>query len=269
VKSEKRKTERLRFSLFTFYFSLFTVLNYFNYFSEIEETFNRRRGKYLFLSPLDWALIESWQQRGVPLHVVLRGIEKVFDGVDAQAAKRRRSVKSLLYCREEIEAQYEEWLERQVGKGETASAATAANGNGNSGGVETRAESALFSEPVIEEHLARVAAELETAVEKSNGELREVLRRVAARLAELAKTYADAESLENALGDLEKTIDDALLAAAAEKNELANLRNEIEKQMASYRGKMEREVFDRTFDLMLLKKLRETAEIPRLSLFYL
>ena len=246
-------------------------MNYFNYFSEIEETFNRRRGKYLFLSPLDWALIESWQQRGVPLHVVLRGIEKVFDGVEAQAAKRRRSVKSLMYCREEIEAQYEEWLERQVGKGEAASAAAtaAANGGGNASGIEAHAESALFSEPAINEHLKRVAAELELAVEKSKGELREVLQRVGARLTELEKTYADAESLENALGDLEKTIDDALLATAADKNELANLRKEIEKQMASYRGKMEREVFDRTFDLMLLKKLRETAEIPRLSLFYL
>ncbi len=36
--------------------------NYFNYFTEIEEHFQRARGTGLFLlSPLDWALIESWK----------------------------------------------------------------------------------------------------------------------------------------------------------------------------------------------------------------
>ena len=85
-------------------------MNYYNYFSEIEETFIRRRGRNLLLSPLDWALIETWQERGIPLRIVLRGIEKVFDGVDKQTAQKR-TVKSLIYCREEIEAQYAEWLE--------------------------------------------------------------------------------------------------------------------------------------------------------------
>ena len=89
-------------------------MNYYNYFTEIEETFIRRRGKNLLLSPLDWALIESWQERQLPLHIILRGIEKVFDLIDKQP-NRKRSVKSLLYCKEEIEAQFAEWLESQVG----------------------------------------------------------------------------------------------------------------------------------------------------------
>ena len=84
-------------------------LNYFSYFSEIEDTFIRRRGKHLLLSSTDWALIESWKERGVPLHVALRGIEHAFDS--HQAKKRKRSVKTLLYCQEEVEAQYAEWLD--------------------------------------------------------------------------------------------------------------------------------------------------------------
>lgn len=240
------------------------ILNYFNYFSEIEETFNRRRGKFLFLSPLDWALIETWQERGVPLHVILRGIEKVFDGVDKQP-KRKRSVKSLMYCREEIEAQYEEWLERQVGKnGDSASEEAAAKHDGDG------AETSIFSNDSIKEHLTRVSAEIRGATAKSaSGTLSEVLERVSARLSELEKTYADAESLENSLSDLEKLIDDALLETAASGQRLTGLRKEVEKQMSQYRGKMDGEVFARTFDLMLLKHLREEAEIPRLSLFYL
>src|SRR5215471_21340802 len=86
-----------------------TSLNYFSYFSEIEDTFVRRRAKHLMLSPMDWALIESWKERGVPLHVALRGIEHAFDSYDAK--KQKRTVKTLLYCQEEVEAQYAEWLE--------------------------------------------------------------------------------------------------------------------------------------------------------------
>lgn len=230
-------------------------MNYFNYFSEIEETFNRRRGKYQFLSPLDWALIEAWEQRGVPLHVVLRGIEKVFDSYDAKAG-RRRTVKGLSYCREEIEAQYEEWLERRVGKS-AAEPETAATG-----------ESSLFNENAVREHLTRVSAGLQTAAGKSRGNLREVLERVSARLADIGKDYADAESLESALGDLEKIIDDALPAMCDEKD-LADLNARITKNLASYKNKMEPDVYTRTFDLMRLKELRERAGIPRLSLFYL
>ena len=212
----------------------------------------------MFLSPLDWALIESWQERGVPLHIILRGIEKVFDGVDSQP-KRRRSVKSLMYCREEIEAQYEEWLERQVGKAET---------NGNGDAAETDRESSLFSDENLKAHLENAARQLEHAQAKAGSELREVLLRASLRLVELEKNFSDAESLEASLGDLEQLIGDALLTTA-DAETLAALRAETEKQMSQYRGKMEKEVFQRTFDLMLLKHLREAAEIPRLSLFYL
>ena len=225
-------------------------MNYFNYFSEIEETFNRRRGKYQFLSPLDWALMQDWETRGVPLHVVLRGIEKVFDNQDAKSG-RRRTVKGLSYCREEIEAQYEEWLERQVGK------------NMAENELETN-ENAAFSGNSIGEHLARVSVELRGSIEKTNGKLKEVLTRVAVRLTELESNYTDAESLENSLSDLEKMIDDALLET---KND--EVKEQISKNLASYKNKMEKDAYERTFELMLLKKLREQTEIPRLSLFYL
>src|SRR6266576_1316118 len=93
-------------------------MNYFNYFTEIEDTFVRRRAKHLLLSSLDWALIESWKEMGIPLHVVLRGVEKAFDSWEAKP--RKRSVKTLLYCQEEVEAQYAEWIESRVGAPETS-----------------------------------------------------------------------------------------------------------------------------------------------------
>lgn len=222
-------------------------MNYFNYFSEIEETFIRRRGKNLFLSPLDWALIETWQEREVPLHIVLRGIEKVFDSYDAKP-KKNRTIKSLMYCREEIEAQFEEWLESQVGKSE----------------VEEIEESSIFSREAIAEHLDNVSAGIENAKSKAENDLEESLERVLHRLDELKTTFTDAESLENDLTNLEKLIDETLL-----KNVNPSLKSETENQLRTYKKQMEAKVYQHTFELMLLKKLRESAEIPRISLFYL
>ncbi len=235
-------------------------MNYFNYFSEIEGTFIRRRGRNLLLSPLDWALIETWQERGIPLHIVLRGIEKVFDGVDKQPANKR-SVKSLIYCREEIEAQYAEWLETQVGK----------NGDGKDKSPKSKVQSPntpdsnLFSDEAIAAHLEKVSVDLKKARQKAEGELRETLENVLEQLAKIKENFQNTELLEKSLEKLDVSIDQSLLKTF----EREKLKSEIEKQIASYRNKMEREVYQRTFDLILLKRLRERAEIPRLSLFYL
>src|SRR3712207_1696727 len=105
---------RTRVYLFTIYYLPFTrLMNYFNYFTEIEDVFIRRRGKSLLLSPMDWALIESWKEMGIPLHVALRGIERSFDSYESKP--RKRTVKTLFYCQEEVEAQFAEWLESQLG----------------------------------------------------------------------------------------------------------------------------------------------------------
>src|SRR4051812_34222845 len=131
-------------SLITHYSSLI-IMNYFYYFTEIEDTFIRRRGRHLHLSPLDWSLMESWKEMGVPLHVALRGIEHAFDSYEAKP--RKRSVKSLFYCQEEVEAQFAEWREAQVG-------APAAEGQNGAPGLEEAPDDSHlpFSRASILEH---------------------------------------------------------------------------------------------------------------------
>jgi hypothetical protein len=239
-------------------------LNYYNYFTEIEETFIRRRGKNLLLSPLDWALIESWQEREVPLHIVLRGIEKVFDLIDKQPA-RTRSIKSLFYCKEEIEAQFAEWLASQVGKNGSAEVPSSKFQVPGSNEVEQSSKSELFSAEAIENHLETATADLQSAKENAGGDLLETLERVLNRLSELKTAGLSAELLEESLEKLDTLIDESLL----QNSDTGNLQKEIKKQLGSYQQKMERDVFNRTMELMLLKRLREQAKIPRLSLFYL
>ena len=214
----------------------------------------------MLLSPLDWALIETWEERGIPLHIILRGIERVFDTVDKQPT-RKRTVKSLLYCKEEIEAQYAEWLESQVGKDSKSRISDSKFQIPNS---KTK-ESSLFSDEAITAHLEKVSADLKVAQDKFKDELGETLERVESRLTELRESFSNAETLEESLEKLDALIDEKLLQAFS----TDNLKSEVEKNLASYKNKMDAEVYGRTFDLMILKRLRESAEIPRLSLFYL
>jgi hypothetical protein len=245
-------------------------LNYFNYFTEIEETFVRRRGRHMMLSPLDWTLMESWKQMGVPLHVALRGIETAFDSYESRP--RKRSVKSLYYCQEEVEAQFAEWVESQTGatpKADDDGATPPANE-----GVDEAGRGLPFPREVITAHLADARAALEGGAGRGGaGELSEAMARAAARLAELEQDFAraarpDAAQLEDALTDLERLLDRALRAATPPA-ELEEARERAAEQLRPYRGRMERATYEQTLDNLLAKLLREERGVPRLSLFYL
>ena len=232
-------------------------MNYFNYFTEIEDAFVRRRGKHLFLSPLDWALMETWKQQGVPLHIVLRGVERSFDSYESRP--RKRSVKSLLYCQEEVEAQYEEWLEARVGASE------------HNDGVDS--DKTPFSANAISEHLQRCQSELvRLSQSRKEDDLSEALARAAARLQEnfddvTQNAVLDTRRLEDSLTGLERMLNDAMLAVVTS-TELDALKSGVKDQLKPYRNQMEAAVYNQTFDNLLLKRLREEFAVPRLSLFY-
>ena len=261
-------------------------MNYFNYFTEIEDAFVRRRGRHLLLSPMDWALIESWKEMGVPLHVALRGIETSFDSYESKP--RRRTVKSLLYGQEEVEAQFAEWRERQTGShgGDDATGhdgadaegdARAAKGNGK-GARGEEAGALPFPREAITAHLASCRAGVESAREsrvasRGEDELCDALARAASRLAELEKDFAasarpDAELLEGALCDLEAMLDRAV-SASVETELIETRRREAEEQLKPYKARMSRDVYEQTRENLLAKSLREECDVPRLSLFYL
>ena len=240
-------------------------MNYFNYFTEIEDAFVRRRGKHLFLSPMDWALMETWKEQGIPLHIVLRGVERSFDSFEAKP--RKRSVKSLLYCQEEVEAQYAEWLEARVGANPTA--------NGNSAAADS--DSTRFSSAAVRDHLnhaQKTLADLANIRSRSNpDELAEALTRAASILKSIQDDFesgatSDTRKLEDSLTGLERMLNQTLLAVTPTAD-LEGAKKELKVQFKQYRSHMDPAVYKQTLDNLLLKRLREQFGVPRLSLFYL
>jgi hypothetical protein len=233
------------------------VENYFNYFTEIEEQFQRRRGGTLLLSTLDWALIETWKDAGIPLEAVLRGIEGAFERYEKRPSSRK--VNSLAYCAQEVLAAAEEMKEAAIGASRSDQPAATPAG---------------FQSADIVAFLRRNAELLLTArlPERPGISGPAVARATAGSLRELASGMAETssrlEDLERRLTVLEEKLFAVLLAATPD-DEIVAVRAEADRELSPYRRKMPTAQIDQLQKQYLHKRLLEKYGLPRLSLFYM
>jgi len=233
------------------------VDNYFNYFTEIEEHFQRRRGNILLLSTLDWALIETWKDAGIPLEAVLRGIDSAFDRYDERPSKSKK-VNSLAYCAQEVLAAAEDMKEAGVGIAPAAKPETG------------------FEIPKITEFLRRCATELDAPRLPSKPGIspEAVARDVSNSLRQIAEEV-ETKSAPSRLEDLERrllVLEEKLLAvllAAVPDDEVVAVRAQADRELAPYRGKMTVPQIEQLQKQYLHKRLLEKYKLPRLSLFYM
>jgi hypothetical protein len=223
------------------------VQNYFNYFTQIEEHFQRRRGSLLMLSTLDWALIETWREAEIPLEAVLRGIDDAFDKHDARKARggsrRVGKVNGLAWAAQAV-------LEAAHAAAEAATGTHIPKPDQESG----------F------EHV-RVAAWLNQNAEK----IAPVDTATAQRLRELAaglEPRTSLQDLDRTLTVLEEKLFATILSSAPEA-ELVALREQADRELAPYRSKMQAVQIRQIQQQFLQKRLLEARNLPRLSLFYM
>ena len=203
--------------------------NYFNYFTEIEQRFQQRRGSLLMLSTLDWALIETWREAGVPLEAVLRGIDNAFDKHDAKALRspsRSRKFNGLAWCAQSVMEATEQAMEALIGADPCGGADAIKSG---------------FETERVGRYLEHNAAIIEAA--RLTPPADAVAAEVAGRLHALtvglhAEPVRSLEELDRRLGVLEEKMFAALLTSAPEE-ELVALREQAARELAPYRGKMQ------------------------------
>jgi hypothetical protein len=235
------------------------VENYFNYFTEIEEQYQRRRGSVLLMSTLDWALIETWKDAGIPLEAVLRGIDSAFDSYDSKPARAKtRKVNSLAYCSQEVLAAAEEMKEAATGS--TRKPATEAPGMESSAVIAFLKKNAVAMEnanvPAGAATLAKeFAATLSSLAEALGGESK-------------SKPPLKLEDLERQLTVMEEKLFATLLSTTPD-SELVEVRVEADRDIAPYRRKMISAQIDQLHRQYVNKRLLERAKLPRLSLFYM
>jgi hypothetical protein len=236
--------------------------NYFNYFTEIEEHFLKRRGGGLLLSTLDWALIETWKDAGIPLEAALRGINAAFDRYDERPSKPRK-VNSLAYCSQEVLTAAEDMKEAAVGATNSTDQETASREKPGIANVE------------VVTFLRRCADELTSAqLPKSRdvsaqGLVQETvvtLRNLAAGFEKNPKSRL--EDLERKLTVMEEKLFAVVLTATCD-DQLVAARAEADRELAPYRRKMIAAQIEQLHKQYIHKKLLEKYRLPRLSLFYM
>ena len=248
------------------------AFNYFNYFTEIEEYFWRKRGAQILVSPLDWAILESWQKAQIPVEVVLKGIDAAFE---SYARSRRgaggRPLKSLAYC---VDAVLDAAIAAQEAAAGRGPEAPAAGKRGTAPEPFSRQEVAAY----LERNAARMreTADRVGAASRGNPAADGLARRIADVVARLDECRAglggdarvDLEDLERRLTVLEDGLY-ATLQAAAEEATVLEIRREMDRQLAPYRRKMTAEQLALLEQQYLRRRLMEAYGLPRLSLFYL
>jgi len=230
--------------------------NYFNYFTEIEEHFQRQRSSTLLLSTLDWALIEIWKDAGIPLEAVLRGIDSTFEHY-AKRPARTRKINGLAFCSQEVLSAAEDMKEAAVGTGKPASAAKGMN----------TGEIAVFLLKNAERLESAKLPESPTASPPTvAAETARVLRELAERVSE--SPASSLEDLERRLTVLEEKLF-AVLHAAASDELLLQVRATADRELAPYRRKMPAAQIEQLHKQFVNKRLLEERGLPRLSLFYM
>jgi hypothetical protein len=231
------------------------VENYFNYFTEIEEHFQRLRGAALLLSTLDWALIETWKDAGVPLAAVLRGIDDAFERRAQRPSPRK--VNSLAYCAQAVMTAAEEMKEAAVG--------VAPAGPAKESGPEPAEIAAYFERNAKQLHIE--AAKLPDAAQGIAREAARTLRDLASALKE-STVRPPLEDLERRLTAMEEKLLAALVAASPDE-ELVRVRAEADHDIAPYRRKLSAAHIGQLHRQYVHKRLLDRHALPRLSLFYM
>lgn len=222
-----------------------SLRNYYNYFTEIEEHFVRKRGRNLLVSPLDWCLIDLWKSSGVPLHIALRGIDRSFENAKKRS---RKSPTTLFYCHPAVMESFEEFSEAKVGDGST----------------EDSAPSSPLSKVDLLGHLQSLKQKIEgrgqEAFQRAERELKSLTGEVEAR------ERLDLEEIDATLTRLADMIADKLFDDLSPE-ESKQLRSCIRADLKIYRKRLSADVCAQLERNYRNRLIRQRFGVPEFSLF--
>ncbi len=211
-------------------------------------------------------LVRRWAEAGVPLNIVLRGVER-----KAERHRHGRSTRPLRieFCEEDVRQIYEEWR-RAIGLPAGSRAA-----QGDSGGDD---DGAKRRQPSLSKHFERVLGRLDRAAERLDwpDEFRDGLESCRERVAGLRESSRGSPGARPARGAAREGVArqlaelDVELVALARRFAPADLqdaiRREAEADLAAFRGRLNGEAWQRSVDLTAERLLRDRLGLPALAL---
>ncbi len=247
-------------------------MNYYNYFTEIEEHFVKRRGKHLLISPMDWGLIAVWRDAGVPLQVAIRGIDIAMDSFFSKQRRGSLKINSLCYCHDSVMTEFAEYRESRVGESRTTSRAQTGSQE-NEASPDSQKETEITE---AAEYLAAIIGELNTLSQKRpdiSEFVLEGIHRARERLEEMLHSLrtgaqTDLEALERDLGIADGILVEALCSCIAPE-ETAEWEKEAKSELKVYRKKLPKEMYSKIYDNFIRSKVHRKFDVRDFSLFRL
>ncbi len=231
-------------------------INYFNFFTEIEDFFLKKRKKGILISPLDWTLIETWKEMGIPLHIVLRGIERAFTTFQKREKKFSR-INSLFYCNQAVMEEFEKYILSMDG-GDFSEEET----------EEVRDENILGEK--LKNLLNEQLKSLETLKKDDIGE--ELFERVKGRVSSLIEEVSGKElDLDNVERSL-KEIDELMvkyLERISTSELLREIKKEVNRDIRKYRSELPKKMVNKIKEKYFQKKLKEKYGLRDFSILEL
>lgn len=225
-----------------------------DFFATIEETFVRLRGKHLFVGPADWQLMEDWKSRGIPVHVVLTAIQGTF--TKFKAKNPTGTISSLSYCARAVEEANRQWISSRVG---------AHDNQPSTSNVQP------FGPEAIIAHISRTRAALTAPWIERAPALANAIHATDVALellqSQIGRNGLSAHSIEEKLGEFEANLDEVIRSVAGQGTTI-EIGEAVTAMLNSYKSKMPENDYQKTFDGLFMKKLRERFNVPRLSLFF-
>jgi hypothetical protein len=249
----------------------YEVMNYYNYFTEIEEHFVKRRGKHLLISPMDWRLIAEWKEAGVPLQVALRGIDIAMDSFLSRHRRGNTKLNSLCYCHDAVMTEYAEYQDSRVGEpredSQKQNDSTEQEAFASAHDENEVSEALEYLTAIIQE-IKTLAAEqrlCESAIEGTN--------RVLERLEEVVQplqtnTRIDLEVIDRDLEIVDAILVDALLTVVSAE-QIAEWEHDAKAELKVYRKKLPKEMYRKIHNNYMRGKVHQKFNIREFSLFRL
>jgi hypothetical protein len=202
------------------------------YFQSIALHFFKHRGAPFFLSSKELDYIARWEEMGIPLHVVLEGIERSFE-IYRRKPGRKAKIQSLAFCDLQVIKAFAQDRERKVG------------------------------------HKKRIV-ERKAKRDRAKVEVKRFLGKIPPQISYLKEAYSLAQKVlsqshfdEKELERIEDKIEELLW-----KNSLDEEKKSVKRGIVKDYEFKEKEEFERIFKIKLVKVLRDKYKIPYISLFY-
>ncbi|MBN2372873.1 hypothetical protein JXL19_03675 [bacterium] len=236
------------------------------YIARIEECFSRYRRHGNILSPQNWLIAERWEQTGIPINIVCKGIKKTCRQFRSTHNEGEERIDILTYCEPEILRLWKDYRKALIGSPDKKPDDASDNSNGEDQVVV-----------VVRKRLEDIRRDFTDTISAADDPWDDFKKMALGQIDwpgaldfienECFKgEQVDIDLIEKRLSNLDRLYINKLFELIP-KEQRDGLAKEAEDDLLPYKGQMEMEIYSETLEISIESLLRERLSLKRISLY--